>query len=895
MSAPQTPVPLHRQPNRSDRALMALSRVSQAILRVREDRSRLLSDVCSIIHEELAYELVVVSEWTSGGEIRLRACAGACTSEWLQPDAESAHPTVAHAHIRIVTRRVVEGREVVVEPVGGAQTEVGASAPWALAGIPVLTGDGVEWVMHVATPGHDAFGSEELGLLRELARDLGFAIETMEIEQRTRQAEQALRMSEERFRRLAEHSLVGIVMIQNDLYRYVNPAFAEMFGYTSPLDIIDKLGPVDLAAPESQGLVADNLRRRVLGQVRAVRYQYRGVRRDGTIFDVEEHGARTIHAQRLGVVATVLDVTAREASRRRLEALSRAALALSTARSPQQALDRAVEQLATILPCSGASIVLLEDLGPRLSAHVGSDHLARELAAALESGADGRNVAILSRIVESREAFVRSDLWEEDGGVLIAVPLVVRDEVIGVISVQTAHPNVFSDDDVQHLRLFADHLAATLQHLRLISSLEDERNRLQILNRLSQTLSETLSLQEVASRALRQIGEALHADHSFLYLWDQATESLRAAAAEGLTVCSQEALGVEWNDSRPDLDDWVQVWRDGLHGDDVAQRVRWDSLQADVEGVRSVLDVPLAARGELIGVLTFLSCLDHAFGDADADWVTALSVPVALAIQNTRFYERTARQAELMGDALHRQEELDRMKDELIQNISHELRTPLALVMGYAEMLDSGQLGSLSDEQSGAINVITRRSRMLRSLVEDIALLWHLERRVEAREFVDLPELIVTAVTEFESQARDRGLSLAGRIEPPELPATILGVPLQIRRVFDNLIGNSLKFTPAGGSIDVSLAIDNGWARISVSDTGVGVPQERLQRIFDRFYQVEGAPRRKYGGTGLGLALVKAIVDTHNGSIRAYSPITDDPEHPGTRVEVTLPLSDKPA
>ena len=77
----------------------------------------------------------------------------------------------------------------------------------------------------------------------------------------------------------------------------------------------------------------------------------------------------------------------------------------------------------------------------------------------------------------------------------------------------------------------------------------------------------------MASRALRQIGEALHADHSFLYLWDQATESLRAAAAEGLTVCSQEALGVEWNDSRPDLDDWVQVWRDGLHGDDVAQRV----------------------------------------------------------------------------------------------------------------------------------------------------------------------------------------------------------------------------------------------------------------------------------------------------------------------------------
>jgi len=447
------------------------------------------------------------------------------------------------------------------------------------------------------------------------------------------------------------------------------------------------------------------------------------------------------------------------------------------------------------------------------------------------------------------------------------------------------------------LRLFADHVAATLQHLRLISSLEAERNRLRTVNELSRILSETLRLQEVAARALHQIGTAIGANVSLLYLWDARSETLSAVAAEGLApsallelsaalvsrkteIARRVAQGIESYSAPSDTDQGCLHWE---HLESIATR---EGINAS--GIACTLELPLEAHGELVGMLSFLTS-DEGFSTPDTELAMALSVPVALAIQNAQFYERAAKQAEMMAEALQRQEELDHMKDELIQNISHELRTPLELVLGYAEMLWSGELGSVPPEQQAAVGVIARRSRMLSRLVEDIALLWHLERRTAQKEVVDLREIVTITVADFQARAVEHGLALSARM--PKEVVMIPVVPLQIRRLLDNLIGNSLKFTLPGGSLDVSLQVIDGWAEMAVADTGIGVPTEKLQRIFERFYQVNGSPRRKYGGTGLGLALVKAIVEMHGGSIHAESPITDDPARPGTRIAIRLPLS----
>ena len=128
------------------------------------------------------------------------------------------------------------------------------------------------------------------------------------------------------------------------------------------------------------------------------------------------------------------------------------------------------------------------------------------------------------------------------------------------------------------------------------------------------------------------------------------------------------------------------------------------------------------------------------------------------------------------------------------------------------------------------------------------------------------------------------------KTETPDYPLAITSFTLQLHRLLDNLIGNALKFTPAKGAITVRLVDLEDKVALSVCDTGIGVPEEKLTQIFERFYQVDGSPTRRYGGLGLGLALVKSVVELHNGTIRAESPVTHDPDNPGTCILIQLPL-----
>jgi PAS domain S-box-containing protein len=883
-----------------DTVLSVLNRVKETILDAHEEDT-LLRQVCEVLHEELAYDLVWIAEVGDDGDVNHRA----------QHDATEP-PVDGAAIIDEVTEEAISRSEPAVVDASNKSRRSGA--------VRVIVDKDQQLLLGVSARQADGIRPGDFLLLTTLATDLSFAVERMRTEERRERAEEALRMSEERFRRLAEHALTGIVLIQNDLYRYVNRAFAKMFGYNTPAEIIDKLGPLDLAAPESHDLVRENIEKRILGQIRAARYRYVGLRKDGTRFDVEEYGARTIHAQRLGIVATVLDVTAQETSRRRLEALSQAGLVLSRTQTPQRALEEAVTQVTDILACDAACIVLLHDGKLHLAAGAGpltGDHqLEGSICAAVAGETSLADVPLLQQIAETSKTLIIEDMMVRSGetgtpfGTQSAVPdletplksdgrprayagipLIVRGECLGFINAESTHPGQFSSDDAQHLRLFADYVAATLQHLRLVASLEEERNRLRTINELSHTLAETLELQEVASRALRHICRVVHADRSVLFLWVPELSILAALAAEGYDDEIVAQLRLRFDSESPNALRKVIEDREVTVNELTTSEDAWYPADIIGEEMTSTLDVPLEAHGELIGIITFFSREAAAFDESHADLTSALSVPVALAIQNARFYEEAAQQAEVMAEALQRQEELDRMKDELIQNISHELRTPLSLVMGYAELLQSGQLGPIPSQQISAVDVISRRTRMLRSLVEDIALLWNLEQQNETMESLDLAELVATTALEFQSQAEDQRLTLTAEI--PKQQTMIRGVPVQLRRVLDNLIGNALKFTSPGGHIDVELTTDDQHATLKVADTGIGVPEDKLQRIFERFYQVDGSTRRKYGGTGLGLALVKAIVEAHKGTISAESPIWDDRDRPGTRVIVQLPLYDE--
>lgn len=868
----------HDHLERINQTLRATKRINQAVLHIRQDRRRLLQEVCNILAQECGYEAVWIGELRNGEPYPALSAAGPSAD----PDQLDTRISQAPYNLTVAKQAFNEGRIVV-----GKKNETRpqkTSRTWTTAAVPIRVNEKIDAILTASTTAPNAFDASETQLLKEITADVSFALESMEAESRRVDAEEALRTSEERFRRLSEHALVGIVLIQGNRVRYVNPAATQMFGYESPAEIIDNLTPRDLTAPDDQEEVEANIAECLQQQMQAAHFNFKGMRKDGDIFDVEAYGSYAIHARRPAVIASVMDVTMRELSRRQLEALSEAGLALSRARTQRDALQKAVEKTSSIVPGDAVNIFLIKGRHLEMVAAMGYQRLSIDLNDILMNELDAETLATYNDMATRRAPLLIEDtasapMWRHIEGTTgvrayVGTPLIVRDEVIGFLNVDGGRPGQFNAADAKHLHLFADYVAATIEHLRLIESLETERQRLTILNALSQTLAETLELREVARRALAHIKSALDFQRGIIHLWDKEAHTLTAISEQGIAQPVRTVYGLSAENTEQTLMRWAASQREAGNG--------------------FALDLPLKIHDELIGILSLFSTEDTFDKEEDRKLLKTLSVPIALALQNARFYEATAHQAQVLEEALRQQEELDRMKDEMLQNISHELRTPIALVMGYAEMLRDGTLGPVAEPQVEAIDIIARRSAMLRDLVENITLLWQMENTQAEKpsaECVNLPLLASTACDEFQNEARKKDIILCAEV--PELVLCIHGILLQFHRLLDNLIGNALKFTAAGGQVKVRVEQQETEVVLSVCDNGIGVPPDKLECIFERFYQVDGSAKRRYGGVGLGLALVRSVVAAHGGTVHAESPYTDDPDRPGLCIIVRLPLSER--
>ena len=303
--------------------------------------------------------------------------------------------------------------------------------------------------------------------------------------------------------------------------------------------------------------------------------------------------------------------------------------------------------------------------------------------------------------------------------------------------------------------------------------------------------------------------------------------------------------------------------------------------------VRSELAIPVHAAGEIIGVLNMESRHLNAFAEEDLSFYTAIAGQLGMALENARLYKEVYRYAGELAHAVTELRGLDRLKTEFIQGVSHELRAPLALIRGYAELLDSGELGELSPLQKGPVEIIARRARMMGNMVEDIAMLLTAKARVLVLEPLALSELARASVEDFHLVADQAGLTLCAEIASGL--SRIDGAPVYLRRLLDNLIGNAVKFTPAGGSITVRVYQEDEWIVLQVADTGVGISPEEQERIFERFYQADSSAGRQRG-FGLGLTLVKEIVAAHNGTVNVESVLGA-----GSIFSVKLPALEKSA
>jgi two-component system phosphate regulon sensor histidine kinase PhoR len=225
---------------------------------------------------------------------------------------------------------------------------------------------------------------------------------------------------------------------------------------------------------------------------------------------------------------------------------------------------------------------------------------------------------------------------------------------------------------------------------------------------------------------------------------------------------------------------------------------------------------------------------------------------------------------------------LEDVKRDFVVNASHELRTPLTSIRGSIEMLE----GEVGGEAGRWVETIRRNADRMTAIVEDLLLLSRLEERgaEPSRETADIARIASDVVGMFGPRAQSKGLSLALSVSDP-IPS-VSADPFLIEQLLVNLVDNALKYTESG-EVRVSCAAqEKDCATIEVSDTGIGIPEEHLSRIYERFYVVDRSRSRKLGGTGLGLAIVKHIAQSVGGTVEARSEVGK-----GTRFIVRLPCS----
>ena len=389
----------------------------------------------------------------------------------------------------------------------------------------------------------------------------------------------------------------------------------------------------------------------------------------------------------------------------------------------------------------------------------------------------------------------------------------------------------------------------------------DARKMLRRLSRLveiSVTLNSTLELASLLEYILTTATELLNCEAVSILLYDETLGQLRFAAATGTNPEELDSIFVPLETS---LAGTIFKENRPLVINNVAQDVRHYSevgVQMNFP-VASLVGVPMCIREHQVGVLEAINKNTGAFTKADTKLLSIIASQAAVAIHNAQLVQDLqAANAELL--------EADAMKTRFMAVASHELRTPLGIILGYATFVKEEAQGELSDHANNLLNAALQ----LRSLVEDMTNmnLLHTGQRDVHLEPVPLHTILQQAYQEIASTAEAKNDTLI--LDFPEAPV-IVNADIKLKLVFVNLLNNAVRFTANAGKILVRLSTQNGEALVQIQDDGIGIPPEKLDKLFDQFYQVEDHETRRYGGLGLGLSIARALVKLHGGRIWAES------------------------
>ncbi len=432
---------------------------------------------------------------------------------------------------------------------------------------------------------------------------------------------------------------------------------------------------------------------------------------------------------------------------------------------------------------------------------------------------------------------------------------------------------------------------------RAVNALADETDRLREIEAAERRLQErlleysrevrsTLDPDLMVQRGLDELGVALRLKRAYVRLVEDNTlqdighqwcapgvAPLSTLASPG-SISALQAI----HKRRQPLTS-ADVRADAFY--DTERGRRW----AHNTGARGSLTLPIAVDENPVGVITCIDFEPRDWTDREVHLAESVAADLGRALEHAKLYTAQV-------EAVRRLEELDRAKDEFLSSVSHELRTPLTSINGYVELLEDEDPGPVTGQQRRLLDVVRRNVDRLRLLIEDLLTL----SRIESGAFrstlqeVDLPALVRASVDDMRPQAVKGDVEV--HLDLPAGEVSIQGDAGQLSRAMLNVLGNAIKFTPAGGRVDVRVrtlpATSGGGPRVvvEVRDTGMGIPAQDLGEVSTRFFRAGNAVSSGVPGTGLGLVIVRTILDNHGGSLRLTSR-----EGEGTAVRMTLPYS----
>ncbi|MHB9149019.1 MAG: sensor histidine kinase [Thermoleophilia bacterium] len=393
---------------------------------------------------------------------------------------------------------------------------------------------------------------------------------------------------------------------------------------------------------------------------------------------------------------------------------------------------------------------------------------------------------------------------------------------------------------------------------RELSRMQQLNRRLTILDEVGRILGRIQDLETLLPRALGRIADFLGVEAGMIVLFAKDRNDLKVVARLSLTEEQARDLLAGGLPTALDTSRGAVLGSDDTRLDGALQALR-------ALGYEDVLGAPLRLGAEYLGNLYLFAASPDPFSRGDLALMDSLCSQLAIAIKNVAFTRE-------LKDANENLLNLDRLKSDFLATMSHELRTPLTSIIGYSDMLLSGMSGDVSDKQRDFLRTILNSGEALLNLINDILDLTKIEAgKLELNlESVQLGSALVSVLSVVKPRARDKNLQITTYL-PNGLPA-LWADSAKLNQVLLNLLTNAIKFTPETGRIGVEArSTDDGFVQIRVSDTGIGIPPEDLDRIFERFTQIDTSSTRSRGGTGLGLAITRDLIELHQGSITVQS------------------------